>query len=68
MSSRINTILIIGATSGIGKALTSRFHGLGKKVIATGRSRDKLDVLVEELTGLETRQVKTTCISVKLPY
>ncbi|KAI1423778.1 NAD(P)-binding protein [Xylaria sp. FL1777] len=55
MSSRLSTILLIGATSGIGEALTRRFHGMGKKVIATGRNKDKLDALAAELRGLETR-------------
>lgn len=57
MSSRIGTILLIGATSGIGEALTRRFHGMGKKVIVTGRDRAKLATLAAELNGLETRLV-----------
>ncbi|XXH02839.1 hypothetical protein Hte_009226 [Hypoxylon texense] len=57
MSSRINTILIIGATAGIGEAFTRRFHAMGKKVIATGRNRDKLSSLANELPGLKTRHI-----------
>ncbi|KAI8946152.1 NAD(P)-binding protein [Xylaria longipes] len=57
MSSRIGTILLIGATSGIGGALTRRFHGMGKKVIITGRDKVKLAALAAELNGLETRQL-----------
>ncbi|PFH55088.1 hypothetical protein XA68_10774 [Ophiocordyceps unilateralis] len=57
MSSRIKTILIIGATSGIGEAFARRFHGLGKKVIATGRNQEKLKGLAQELPGLEARQL-----------
>ncbi|KAI1292994.1 NAD(P)-binding protein [Xylaria venustula] len=56
MSSRINTILLIGATSGIGEALARRFHGMGKQVIATGRNKNKLDALAAELEGLRTQQ------------
>ncbi|KAI1776278.1 NAD(P)-binding protein [Hypoxylon cercidicola] len=54
MSARINTILIIGATSGIGEAFARRFHGMGKTVIATGR---------KELPGLETRQFDISNLS-----
>ncbi|KAI0864802.1 NAD(P)-binding protein [Xylaria cubensis] len=57
MSSRIGTILLIGATSGIGEALTHRFHAMGKKVIVTGRDRAKLATLAAELNRLETRQL-----------
>ncbi|KAI1386032.1 NAD(P)-binding protein [Hypoxylon trugodes] len=56
MSSRINTILIIGATAGIGEAFARRFHSMGKKVISTGRNQDKLKEMAKELPGLETRQ------------
>ncbi|KAI1747608.1 NAD(P)-binding protein [Xylaria castorea] len=57
MSSRIGTNLLIRATSGIGEALTHRFHGMGKKVIVTGRDRTKLATLAAELNGLETRHL-----------
>lgn len=57
MTASFETILMIGATSGIGEAFTKRFHALGKKVIATGRRQDRLDALKKELPGLETRQV-----------
>lgn len=45
MSAKINNIFILGTTGGIGEALACRFHGLGKKVIATGRRRDNLGPL-----------------------
>ncbi|KAI1478466.1 hypothetical protein K445DRAFT_357145 [Daldinia sp. EC12] len=63
MSSRINTILIIGATSGLGEAFARRFHSLGKKVIATGRRKDRLDALAQELKGLDTRQFDISDLS-----
>lgn len=54
MASRINTILIIGATSGIGEGFARRFHESGKKVIITGRRADRLLALKSELVGIET--------------
>lgn len=57
MTSRINTVLVIGGTTGIGEQLVRRFHALGKKVIVTGRNRTSLTALAQDLSGLETRQV-----------
>ena len=49
MSATIKTILIIGATSGLGEQFARRFHALGKKVIVTGRRGDRLASLKSEL-------------------
>jgi short-subunit dehydrogenase involved in D-alanine esterification of teichoic acids len=49
-----NTVLIIGATSGIGAALARRIHAQGKKVIVTGRNQERLSSIAAELPGLET--------------
>lgn len=59
MSSRINTVLILGASRGIGEALAHRFHSLGKKVIVTARKHEeeKLIQLTRKLPGLEYRVV-----------
>lgn len=57
MTSRINTVLVIGGTTGIGEQIARRLHGLGKKVIITGRNRASLDDLAQKLQGVETRQV-----------
>lgn len=43
------TILITGATAGIGQAAARRFVSAGWKVIATGRRQERLDALVAEL-------------------
>jgi short-subunit dehydrogenase involved in D-alanine esterification of teichoic acids len=64
MGSRINTILIIGGTSGIGEAFARRFHQDGKKVIITGRREERLSALQSELPGLGTRQVRM-CLSMR---
>ena len=43
------TICITGATSGFGEAMARRYAAEGWNVIATGRRRERLDKLVEEL-------------------
>jgi short-subunit dehydrogenase involved in D-alanine esterification of teichoic acids len=58
----LNTVLIIGATSGIGAGLARRLHAQGKKVIATGRRLERLVSLQKELSGLETAYFDITDI------
>ena len=41
-------VLVIGATSGIGEALASRFVKQGSYVIVVGRRKDKLEQFVHE--------------------
>jgi serine 3-dehydrogenase len=43
------TVLITGATAGIGQAAARRFASAGWKIIATGRRADRLEALVTEL-------------------
>lgn len=57
MSDQFRTILIVGATSGLGEGFVRRFHAQGKKVIATGRRIERLQALQKELPGLEIKQV-----------
>lgn len=42
------TILVIGATSGIGLALSEKFIASGSHVIAVGRRQENLDSMVEK--------------------
>ncbi|KAF2729926.1 NAD(P)-binding protein [Polyplosphaeria fusca] len=56
MLDTINTVLIVGGTSGIGEGFARRLHDLGKKVIITGRRQDRLNALATELPSLETVQ------------
>jgi 3-hydroxy acid dehydrogenase / malonic semialdehyde reductase len=43
------TIFVTGATSGFGAAICHRFHEAGAKVIGTGRRKERLDALKEQL-------------------
>lgn len=47
------TALVTGATAGFGTAIARRFVAEGWKVIITGRRKERLDALVEELGGVE---------------
>jgi NADP-dependent 3-hydroxy acid dehydrogenase YdfG len=57
MSANIKTILVLGATSGLGEAFARRFHAQGKKAIAAGRRVERFEALKSELRGLEAFQV-----------
>ncbi|KAI0410668.1 hypothetical protein F5X98DRAFT_368664 [Xylaria grammica] len=52
MSSRTRTILLIGATSGIGGALARHFHNMDKKVMAVGRNKAGLAALPAIVTQI----------------
>jgi uncharacterized oxidoreductase len=54
VASSIKTVLIIGATSGIGESFARRFHSQGRKVIATGRREANLSKLKADCPGIET--------------
>lgn len=47
-------ILITGGTSGIGEGIARHFYALGWQVLVTGRSKEKLAALADELPGLNT--------------
>jgi len=47
-----NTILIIGGTSGIGRALAEAFHDRGNRVIVTGRRQTKFDEITARRPGI----------------
>lgn len=48
MSFPYKHILLIGATAGIGRAMTDRFIETGVKVTAVGRRQDQLDEFVQK--------------------
>lgn len=60
MFDKLNTILLVGGTGGLGEGWARAFHGLGKTVIITGRRTERLEALQKELPGLKTYQVCLT--------
>lgn len=63
MSASMNTILIIGGTSGIGEVFSKHFHSMGKKVIVTGRRKDRLTEMQRSTPGLEVYPFDMTDLS-----
>lgn len=51
MPFKYNKILVIGATSGIGLALSKKFVAEGSAVVATGRRKENLDDLAKQYEG-----------------
>jgi len=47
-----NTVLVIGGTSGIGRALAEALHDRGNRIIVTGRRQAMLDQIAESRPGI----------------
>ncbi|MDM0235367.1 SDR family oxidoreductase [Variovorax arabinosiphilus] len=57
MNTSGNTILITGATSGIGLGLALRFHAAGNKVIVAGRRKAMLQQITSDHPGIESLEL-----------
>ena len=51
------TIIITGATKGIGRAMAAAFGAAGANVVATGRTKDELDSICREIEQAGSRAV-----------
>jgi NAD(P)-dependent dehydrogenase (short-subunit alcohol dehydrogenase family) len=51
-----STILVTGATDGLGRALAQRLHEDGAQLLLHGRDPDKLDAVAADLPGARTLQ------------
>lgn len=51
------TILVTGASSGIGRAVAVECAAMGAKLVVTGRNKGKLDELISEIGGQHTAVV-----------
>jgi len=54
-------VWITGAGSGIGRAMALQFASQGAAIAASGRRRDRLDALVEEVQGMGRRALAVPC-------
>ena len=59
------TVLITGATSGIGLGCARKFAQNGYKIILNGRKQDKLDAIKQELTTAYHAEVHTALFDVR---
>ncbi|WP_178019583.1 SDR family oxidoreductase [uncultured Paenibacillus sp.] len=61
------TIVVAGATGGIGEGVTRQFLRHGANVVALGRSEEKLDQLREYLAGVQTGNLITVKANLDQP-
>jgi serine 3-dehydrogenase len=59
------TVLVTGATAGIGEACARRFASEGARVVMIGRRTERLESLAEELRGDHGAEVRTAALDVR---
>jgi NAD(P)-dependent dehydrogenase (short-subunit alcohol dehydrogenase family) len=58
MNAKGKTILITGATDGVGRRVALDLGGAGARLLIHGRNRDRAEALIDELARLGNREVK----------
>lgn len=61
----MRTILITGATSGIGRAIAIKFAEQGNRIIITGRRQDRLDALQKEISSFKNSEGMSLCFDIR---
>jgi NADP-dependent 3-hydroxy acid dehydrogenase YdfG len=61
----MKTVLITGCTSGFGKAIAEKFAAAGNKLIITGRRKDRLDALKEQLEKEHNVEIIALCFDIR---
>ncbi len=61
----MNTILVTGATSGIGKAIAIKYAKNNYNVIITGRRKENLELLKEELISKYKANIYSLCFDIR---
>lgn len=61
----MRTILITGATSGIGRAIAVKFAEQGNRIVITGRRQNRLDELQKEISSFGKSQVMSLCFDIR---
>lgn len=61
----VKTVLITGATSGIGRSCAQKFAGDGNRIIITGRRKERLEFLAHDLIRKYNVEVKVLSFDVR---